>query len=140
MRSNEWGYLLEQRATASGIHFANACVDGTNGMLIFPDDWDGSVSFSNPDHYSSDFSQNTVNAPEWENLQSTGVAFLPAAGIRMEGTLTGYVQSGGVYWASNPSSNDMAYTMYFIVGEKQRSVDANYRNLGASVRLVKAFQ
>ena len=137
MRSSEWGYLLEQRSTASGIHFANACVDGTNGMLVFPDDWNGTVHFNNPDLSSTDFSDNTVNAGDWESLQSSGVAFLPAAGIRIEEAQTAYVQSGGVYWASNPSSNDMAYTMYFIVGEKQRGIDANYRYLGTSVRLVR---
>lgn len=139
MRSSEWGYLLEQRTTASGFHFANACVIGTNGMLVFPDDWNGIFHFDNPDRYSADFSVNLVNASDWENLQSAGVVFLPAAGIRIEGVQTGYIQIGGVYWASNPSSNDLAYTMYFIYeGEKHMiDIDANYRNLGASVRLVR---
>lgn len=137
MRSSEWGYLLEQRSTASGIHFANACVDGTNGMLVFPDDWDGAVGFNNADHSSTDFSDNTVNASDWESLQASGVVFLPAAGIRAEDAQTVYVQTGGVYWASNPSSSDLAYTMYFINEGKDRAIDANYRNYGMSVRLVK---
>ena len=137
MRSSEWGYLLEQRSTASGIHFANACVDGTNGMLVFPDDWDGAVGFNNADHSSTDFSDNTINASDWESLQASGVVFLPAAGIRAEDAQTVYVQTGGVYWASNPSSSDLAYTMYFINEGKDRAIDANYRNYGMSVRLVK---
>lgn len=137
MRSSEWGYLLEQRSTASGIHFANACVDGTNGMLVFPDDWDGAVGFNNADHSSTDFSDNTVNASDWAVLQEAGVVFLPAAGIRVEGTQIAYIHSGGVYWASNPNSEDMAYTMYFFYEGKDRDIDANYRNYGMSVRLVK---
>ena len=137
MRSSEWGYLLEQRSTASGIHFANACVDGVNGMLVFPDDWNGTVGFNNADHSSTDFSDNTVNASDWESLQASGVVFLPAAGIRAEDAQTVYVQTGGVYWASNPSSSDLAYTMYFINEGKDRAIDANYRNYGMSVRLVK---
>lgn len=137
MRSSEWGYLLEQRSTASGIHFANACVDGANGMLVFPDDWNGTVHFNNPDLSSTDFSDNTVNAGNWESLQASGVVFLPAAGIRAEDAQTVYVQTGGVYWASNPSSSDLAYTMYFINEGKDRAIDANYRNYGMSVRLVK---
>ncbi len=137
MRSSEWGYLLEQRSTASGIHFANACVDGTNGMLVFPDDWDGAVGFNNADHSSTDFSDNTVNASDWESLQASGVVFLPAAGIRAEDAQTVYVQTGGVYWASNPNSEDMAYTMYFFYEGKDRDIDANNREYGASVRLVK---
>ena len=137
MRSSEWRYLLEERTTASGIHFANACVDGTNGTLVFPDDWDGSVSFNNADHSLTDFSANTVDASEWESLQAAGVVFLPAAGMRIDDAQTIYVQSGGVYWASNPSSSDMAYTMYFVYEGKGRAIDANDRNYGMSVRLVK---
>ena len=137
MRSSELKYLLEQRVTASGIHFANACVDGTNGTLIFPDDWDGSVSINNADHSLTDFAANTIDASEWESLQAAGVVFLPAAGMRIDDAQTIYVQSGGVYWASNPSSSDMAYTMYFVYEGKNRAIDANYRNYGMSVRLVK---
>ncbi len=137
MRSSEWGYLLGSRATASGIRFANACVDGNNGMLVFPDDWDGSVSFNNPDHYSANFADNAVGAADWTVLQEAGVVFLPAAGIRVEGTQIAYIHSGGVYWASNPNSEDMAYTMYFFYEGKDRDIDANNREYGASVRLVR---
>ena len=137
MRSSELKYLLEQRVTASGIHFANACVDGTNGTLIFPDDWDGSVNINNADHSLTDFAANTVNASEWESLQAAGVVFLPAAGMRIDDAQIIYVQSGGVYWASNPSSSDMAYTMYFVYEGENRAIDANDRNYGMSVRLVR---
>ena len=33
-----------------------------------------------------------------------------------------YVQTGSVYWASTSQSNDLAYSMYFVVGEKHRGV------------------
>ena len=136
MRHEEWKYLMEERATTSGMHFANACVDGTNGMLLFPDDWDGSYTINAADHYSADFSNNTISATDWTGLQSAGAVFLPAAGVRAEGAQMAYIQSGSVYWASTASSNELAYSMYFIVGEKTRDVDANNRILGASVRLV----
>lgn len=119
--------------------FSKEQEDGTNGMLLFPDDWGGSYSINNADLYSSEFANNVVSSEDWTSLQSAGVVFLPAAGIRAEGTQTAYTQSGSVYWSSTASSSELAYSMYFIVGEKKRDVDANNRALGASVRLVKDF-
>lgn len=139
LRSAEWSYLMEERTTPTGIHFATARVDGINGILIFPDDWDGSYDITNPDKYLSDFVNNTITATDWANLEANGVVFLPAAGIRVEGTRVCYVQTGGVYWASTSLSSDLAYTMYFVAGDKQRDVDANNRELGVSVRLVMDY-
>ncbi len=139
LRREEWNYLMSERVTTTGIHFATAVVDGTNGMLVFPDDWDGSYDITNPDKYSSAFGNNTITATDWVNLEANGVVFLPAAGIRAEVTQVLYVQTGSIYWASTSQSNDLAYSMYFVVGEKHRGVDANYRELGASVRLVMDY-
>lgn len=139
LRKEEWSYLMSERTTTMGIHFATAVVDGTNGMLLFPDDWDGSYPINEPDKYSADFTNNMVSLADWTVLESNGVVFLPAAGIRAEGTQVLYVQTGSIYWASTAQSNDLAYSMYFVVGEKQRGVDANYRESGASVRLVMDF-
>ena len=139
MRLEEWSYLMTERVTPTGIHFATACVDGTNGLLVFPDDWDGTYNITDYDRYSASFGNNTISAADWENLEAKGVVFLPAAGLRVEGTQMGYVQSGGVYWASTSYSSDLAYSMYFVVGDKSRAVDANNREFGASVRLVMDF-
>ena len=139
LHRDEWNYLMSERVTPTGIHFATACVDGTNGMLLFPDDWDGSYNVSNPDKFSAGFGGNTITASDWENLEAKGIVFLPAAGLRVGGTQIGYVQTGGVYWASTAQSNDLAYSMYFVVGEKHRDVDANNREFGASVRLVMDY-
>lgn len=136
LQGNEWEYLMEKRSTSTDIRFATACVAGTNGVLIFPDNWDGSCDIANPNRYASNFEDNTITAADWENLEAKGVVILPAAGLRVEGTQMVYVQTGGVYWASTASSNDLAYTMYFVAGEKLRGIDANNRELGASVRLV----
>ena len=139
LNQEEWSYLMTERVTHTGIHFATACIDGTNGMLLFPDDWDGTYDITNPDKYSSVFGNNTITATDWANLEANGVVFLPAAGLRVEGTQVGYVQTGGVYWASTASSSELAYSMYFVVDGKYRSVDVNNREFGASVRLVMDF-
>lgn len=125
------------RATPTGIHFATANVNGNNGLLIFPDDWDGSFDITNPDNYSSDFGTNTFASADWVNLEAKGIVFLPAAGYRVNGDQIVYVQTGGIYWASTASSENLAYSMYFVVEDKHRSVNVNYREFGASVRLVK---
>ena len=139
LRREEWSYLMSERTTPTGIHFATACVKGINGILIFPDDWDGSYDITNPDKYSSAFGNNTITAIDWVNLEANGVVFLPAAGLRVEGTQVGYMQAGGVYWASTASSSELAYSMYFVVDGKHRSVDVNNREFGASVRLVMDY-
>ena len=108
-------------------------------MLLFPDNWDGSYNINNPDKFSAGFGDNTITAADWENLEAKGLVFLPATGLRVGGTQIGYVQTGGVYWASTAQSNDLAYSMYFVVGEKHRDVDANNREFGASVRLVMDY-
>ena len=139
LRREEWSYLMSERVTTTGIHFATAVVDGTNGMLLFPDDWDGSYPINEPDKYLADFTNNMVSLADWTVLEANGVVFLPAAGIRAEGTQVLYVQTGSIYWASTAQFNDMAYSMYFVVGEKQRDVDVNNREFGASVRLVMDY-
>ena len=90
-----------------------------------------------PDSYSAVFENNTIAASDWKNLETKGIVFLPAAGYRVNGNEIVYVKTGGIYWTSTASSETLAYTMYFVVNGKHRSVDVNYREFGASVRLVK---
>ena len=42
---DEWLYLLDMRNTTSGMRFAKANVEGVNGLLLLPDDWD--IAFYN---------------------------------------------------------------------------------------------
>lgn len=133
----EWKHLMGERTTPTGIHFATAKVDGTNGLLIFPDDWDGSYNITEPDKYTADFENNTIAAADWASLQSAGIVFLPAAGARMNGTQMTYVQMAGIYWSSTFASDNLAITMYFVVEGKDRSVSEMNREYGCSVRLVK---
>ncbi len=137
LRKTEWAYLTEERATPTGIRFANACVEGTNGMLLFPDDWDGSYTFSDSDNSTAPFGSNIIGAEAWSGIEAKGVVFLPAAGERVSGAETGYVQTVGMYWTSTAYSSDFAYMMYFMNYNEHRSIDVYDRNNGFSVRLVK---
>ena len=137
LRGIEWKHLLNTRITDSGIRFATARVDGTNGLLVFPDEWDGSYSITEPNKYYAAFENNTISIADWSELEAKGVVFLPASGVRLGGTEMGYMQTSGVYWTSTASSDECAYSMAFIAVGKYRDVDVINREFGAAVRLVK---
>ena len=59
LKYEEWSYLLRSRYTVSGIRYALACLDGTNGIIFVPDDWK-----------SSYYDLNNYNG-----VNSTGVTF-----------------------------------------------------------------
>lgn len=43
LRADEWAYLIFERKTPSGIRAAFASVNGRNGLLLLPDDWDPQI-------------------------------------------------------------------------------------------------
>ena len=136
LRREEWSYLMSERTTPTGIHFATACVKGINGILIFPDDWDGSYDITNPDKYSSAFGNNTITAIDWVNLEANGVVFLPAAGTRNGFSNILYSNSYGYYWSTTFNDSRYAYFLSFS-DHSVYSNDRFYRFFGRSVRLVR---
>jgi hypothetical protein len=138
LRGGEWGHLLEYRETPSGIRFAEACVDGTNGLLLFPDDWDASLyAINEPNLFQTDvFTVNTVSASDWAGvLEAAGVVFLPACGMRI-GTSVDFHSEAGAYWAST-TYNNYAEGFMYTPAEGGISNNAVDRFNGMSVRLVQ---
>jgi len=131
---DEWEYMRFSRTTPSGILFAKASVNGKNGVIFLPDNWNTSYhSLSNTNVSSSSFSSNSINKSDWENdFEAHGAVFLPATGARY-GTS---VQSDGEvlcwsaskYWEYNSYSMNFSNTGYG---------DNCYRNWGLTVRLVR---
>ena len=39
LAGDEWNYILNSRATSSGIRYAMATVNGVKGLILFPDSW-----------------------------------------------------------------------------------------------------
>ena len=141
LRNSEWMYLIEARQTPSGMRFALAQVDGINGLLLFPDNWDASLyAINEPNEFELDeYTINTINTSDWKNiLESAGVVFLPAAGIRVA---TGVYYNGMVasYWASTSFNSRDAYYFYFATELGGDTDDVNQRNFGLSVRLVQDY-
>ncbi len=99
---NEWEYLFLYRKNALDL-FAPANINGVNGLIILPDDWNlqGSKRFktasqmgfrelknsSNGSYYiidegssaSRNYKRNAFTIGEWEQLEKSGAIFLPAA-------------------------------------------------------------
>ena len=44
LTNGEWSYLLMTRSTASGIRYAKAQVNGINGVILLPDNWNNSTT------------------------------------------------------------------------------------------------
>lgn len=139
-----WEYIFTKRNTASGIRYARGNVNGTNGILLFPDDWEESlypiVNYNTSSGNWSHFNDNTISLSDWEQLEINGVVFLPLAGFRSG---TDVDLSKGMYW----SSSNWGYgTMSYCVCFDNSQLDPNSSNtgltmrnksLGLSVRLVR---
>ena len=131
----EWGYIFNDRQTESGIRYAKAQVNGVNGVILLPDDWNSSTySLNNTNNYAASFNSNTLTASEWSTLEQAGAVFLPAAGYR-NGDSVGSAGSGGNYWSASWDDSTTAYRMYFT----NSFLDTDYyaRHYGFSVRLVR---
>ena len=152
MTKDEWVYLLDSR---SGIRFALAQlynvigVDSVNGMLIFPDNWDPTwYQPSNYNNYTAKFFSNQISFSYFQQqLESRGVAFLPAAGNQAGGQNPPVAEVGvsGSYWSSTCKDGEgKAYGLYFTnrtsnLGDVGSS-GTHSRGRARSVRLVRPVQ
>ena len=134
---SEWVFLLTTRYTSSGIRYAKAQVNGVNGLILVPDDWNVTTySLNNANSGSSSYTSNVVGEMVWQNtFEQAGAVFLPAAGYRARTSLYG-VGSYGDYWSSSSYyGSSFAYHVefYYDYLSPERS---KYRYYGRSVRLV----
>ena len=141
----EWVYVFETRATASGIRYAKAKVNDVNGMLLLPDDWNESFyTLNNPNSVSATFTSNTITASQWNTLVLHGAVFLPASGFR-RGTLINDLSSDdlgsdGSYWSASCNESDYAYYIAGFDDSYLNTQGSLSRCLGGSVRLVRPAQ
>lgn len=135
----EWIYLFNTRTTASGIRYAKAEVNGVNGVILLPDDWNVDYYvLNNTNTRNADYSSNIVSATQWDSLKLHGAVFLPASGIRI-GTSVNDVGYWGHYWSSSYSYSDDAYLASFHSSDLVPQ-NGGIRYIGGSVRLVRSAQ
>jgi len=133
----EWTFLFNRRNTPSGISYAKAQVNGVNGIILVPDDWDVTTySLSNTNDDEASFTSNVVGEMEWQDvLEVAGAVFLPAAGGRTGSNVHDDVGPYGFYWSTTYSGSYGAYGLRFSDWYLY-TYDATGRCNGSSVRLV----
>ena len=137
LSNEEWTYVLFKRSTSSGVRYAKARVNGMNGVILLPDNWDKSTyNLKNMNKSDSNFLNNIISASTWNSSFSPyGAVFLPAAGTRIGFTSVIEVGSSGSYWSSSPDDEIGAYRVDF--DDKDLDIAGwRKREEGRSVRLV----
>ncbi len=137
LKNAEWIYVFNTRNTNSGIRFAKAVVNGINGVILLPDDWNSSYyGLNNTNSGDSSFNSNVISSSQWtSNLEAHGAVFLPAGGWR--GGSSAYDNGVCYYWSSSRSNNDCLYGVYIPDDQFYPSDSGCDRMDGRSVRLVK---
>lgn len=123
----EWKYLIFNR---SGVSFSNAIVHNVNGLVLLPDNWNGSYVFTNANDKEAAFIP--IGDSDWDVLESEGAVFLPAAGQRYGSNKVEDVGVWGEYWT-------WSFALVFQVPDPAVGVIpfVYWRFYGRSVRLVK---
>ena len=162
LTSEEWDYVVFERAAANRPSFVMANVHNINGIVLLPDGWDINYTF---EHLNEDVfygNPECISDSDWSDiLEMNGAVFLPAAGIRThlwwkddEGNYTvpdhdyDMMNEMALYWSKTPAPTEWrdstiqvrayAMQMWYMSGLGcTMSVDAGLRCNAVSVRLVK---
>ena len=147
MSASEWNYVVNTREVTVGgqqkTSWGRATItDGSNsyhGMVLLPDDWDGTVDGSFT-YGSTGFDSNSYTVAQWTAMENAGCVFLPVTGFRNYNS--NIIDSGtynwGYYW-STTISHTGASLRYFGFGETSLSDVLNnsgWPYYGRCVRLV----
>lgn len=138
----EYDYLIHKRPNAAQLKGV-AEVNGVNGLILLPDEWECPAGVSFKSGFASSGSEEyfakyqSFTASEWQKMERAGAAFLPAAGYR-NGTGVLESVSRGFYWTSTPYASQYAW----LVDVNANMVGYGYleRAFGGLVRLVKDLQ
>ena len=139
LTKDEWNYVLNTRNTLSGARYAKAQVNGVNGLILLPDNWNLETYNINYTNQSSCYySVNVISQSEWDDsLEANGAVFLPAAGMRQD---TSIIEMGlkGQYWSATRFHEYGAYIIGFNSSDVYPDATGYYgfRENGHSVRLV----
>lgn len=112
LTTSQWSYLLYSRPNASTL-FGVGIVNGINGLILLPDNWQSKKHKEFVSGFSSSGSyEQTFTLSEWQDYEESGAVFLPASGHMTEE----YCSTGkyGEYWA------EMVETTYDNYGTYMR--------------------
>ena len=136
LSNNEWDYVFNDRITSSGIRYAKGIVNGVNGIILLPDNWNVSIYVLDYyNRYDAPYTTNEISVSNWELMASNGAVFLPAAGWRF-GNWVGLVNEYGLYWTVSCYNSRFAYRMTFGNDGTNNIISYYTKEYGKSVRLV----
>lgn len=146
LTNKEWKYLLTERTNANALKGV-ACVNGINGLIVLPDEWEcpDGITFKSGLSTITPVDENTygehqpINANQWAEMEQAGALFLPAAGAYVKLTAASpdivYQSDFGQYCSSSVGVDDFVYGMYYHPGTL--FFYQMYRQERNAVRLVK---
>lgn len=139
LSKEEFEYLIDGRPNAAQLKGV-AAVNGVNGLILLPDEWECPAGVSFKSGFASSGGEQSFakyqlfTASEWQKMERAGAAFLPAAGYR-NGTDVLESVSRAFYWTSTPNTNNFAW--HVDVNANMVSFGYVGREFGSLVRLVK---
>lgn len=114
LTSEEWEYIINARYTPTNIRYAKANVNGVEGLILVPDNWETSTyTLNQTNSYMSSYDSNVISASDWVTLETAGAVFLPCTSV---GNNSGNAYGYGYYWSSTGYNNygPGAYCLCFI--------------------------
>ena len=143
---DEWKYVLSKRPdayTKRGVARINLSSDGTvyaNGLILLPDTWTAPAGITFKSGVASKQSvqayadYQTFTLSEWQQLESAGAVFLPAAGMRST-TQVLYVHCEVFLWTA--TYDDATYVYQVDANSWSIGTYLSERYYGRTVRLVQ---
>lgn len=143
---DEWKYVLSKRPDAStkrGVARINLISDGTvyaNGLILLPDTWTAPAGITFKSGVARERSlqayadYQTFTISEWQQLESAGAVFLPAAGMRST-TQVLYVHHNVTLWTA--TYDDATYVGQVYADSESIGTYLSERYCGRTVRLVQ---
>ena len=143
---DEWKYVLSKRPdayTKRGVARINLSSDGTvyaNGLILLPDTWTAPAGITFKSGVASERSvqayadYQTFTLSEWQQLESAGAVFLPAAGVRST-TEVLYAHRDVFLWTA--TYDDATYVYQVDIDSESIDTYLSERYYGRTVRLVQ---
>ena len=114
LTKEEWDYIINARYTPSNIRYARARVNGVDGLILVPDNWETSIyTLNQTNSVMSSYDSNIISASNWVILETAGAVFLPCTSV---GNNSGNAYGYGHYWSSTAF-----YQTYYVPGAYQLS-------------------
>ena len=156
--ADEWAYIISREGrvyTRTDVPtfsetknlYASATVLGVKGIILFPDNWDGSLDRSIIYGNASNGGYTKTicdDAEKWALFETRGCVFLPAAHVRSGVTMdywnNGHYWSGTIFTplANNYRGGTLEFSDKGAVTTS--STNACLRKLGQSVRLIRDLE